>query len=250
MSPEFESAINNLPTYFEAIASNNRISIDERMYGLGAFLEEFVHEAYKRGYVVTGQTFQRLGHQEILSVHKIDKDLRFNKVEIYNFEEGGLYVKGEKAYALRSIFLGRQAATEAELISYIESILKDEGELPVIGLSDNSTFGEFMEGYYFGRSFTDIEDTEETEEFLGDMEKVVLHPELYFGIERFMRRKGILDEFEVLEPIAFFSQFSGRIAVMPDSENKYFTEYSEFNRLPQQPSLIDFKNVRYTISNQ
>lgn len=247
MTPEFKANIERLPSYFESHfnAKERHYSYEQELVGVGVPLEELVIAELEAGNVVTGNVYG--GRKEVLDIHPIGRDPELlGGANIIDFGKDGLYVWDSDAHQLKRSVLGEQPVSDQDVSHFFESRAEGRKELPILGLEKDLSMGVFMEHYTLGRFFIDIDSTDQTDRFMGDMKNVLLDQELFFGLERFMRRKGLLRPHELIDPIALFSESDGRIALSIEGDDKYFNMYREFLKVSKEDSdVLGFKNVQY-----
>lgn len=250
MTPEFKANIERLPSYFESHFSSKErwYSHKQNLVGLGVPLEEFVMAEWEAGNVVTGNVYMgREGRGEILDLHPINRDPELlGGATVIDFGKDGLYVWDTDAHQLKRSIFGEQQVSDRDISHFFESRIKANEHLPTIGLQEGLKMGDFMEGYQVSDFFIDIDSTQETERFMGDMQNVLADQEFYFGLERFLRRKGLLKPHELIDPKILFSGSNGRIAVSVEGDDKYFNNYWELLKVSEASSdVVGFKNVQY-----
>jgi len=195
-------------------------------------VEELTVLAHEYGMSVTGDIGigkGRLNLRPVLDGQVID----YLGNPIDDLGENGVGISNYAAYKLKKEIFGEQAVSEDDIREeYAQVAEKHSG--PALRFIGGATFGDFIEQYerfeiHLYCSEMDGDDSEWGDLTYGS-EAVVADLELYFELERYLKRKDFLKPGQLLNPEFYFFPQTGRLMVELKGDNEYWQAYLVLGR--------------------
>ncbi|HMS22577.1 MAG TPA: hypothetical protein PKA38_02320 [Candidatus Levybacteria bacterium] len=153
------------------------------------------------------------------------------------------------AHVVRRELLGNPPPTDTdiELLYKLAFERNSPEELPFLALSDNITFGDFIENYPIRRHEYEP-DTDDEITFLQEKKRVILRPDFYTDLERFLKRKGIVRECDALSPVALYHEKSGLLSIGDEGDYGIHEDWIDLGwHLSENPGVVGlYKRVSDT----
>lgn len=242
MDPKLKRFFDSVPSYHKMwrdwckdMRSYN--SIDRIM---PTSIEELTVLAHEYGMSVTGDIGIGKGRLKLRPV--VDGQvINYLGDPIDDLGVDGVGISNYAAYKLKKEIFGEQPVNEDDIREeYARAAEKHSG--PALGLVGGATFGDFVEQYerFEIRLYCSEMDGDESEwEDLSYGSKVVVADfELYFELERYLRRKGFLEPSQMLNPKAYFFPQTGRLMVELMGDNEYWRAFLLLGREIDEPGEI------------
>lgn len=227
MKKEFEAYFNTeAPTFFEGLASwqRNLGSGDRKNVILPFTLEDLVAECADVDVAVTS-----LVDAEDKSLLRVSRENSafYEVAAVYDTEEG-LKMDEVDVYKLRKLlFEEERVITEKDIQNIYKNEAKRLNGLPVLAFKGNIGFGEFLEEYQLHQNHVLTDGTDEWVEFEDGFESTAMDFRLYFAVDDLLRRRGLLKKHQLIDPMAYFCESSGRLKIGINGEDIYFWKFVE-----------------------
>lgn len=157
------------------------------------------------------------------------------------------------AHVIRRELLGNPPPTIADIKLLYKRELEDRRpeESPFIALNDGVTFGDFIENYPMSIGKYEP-NTDDEDVFFDEMKLVILRPDFYMDLERFLKRKGVVRECDAVSPEALYHEGSGFLRVSDEGDwgasgawinlGWHLTENPEVMGLYERPSDVELND--------
>ncbi len=229
LNPNFKEALGALPSIYQLKdrQSHGRENLDNTMTVLPVSVDELAEITTQYGCPIVGRLDLR-GVYEIEIGWYPDPDrpklllpqhmgADEERIQFKDLGNGSIETSLWNAHAIRRELIGHPAVTldDIELLYEREMEFYTPEEAPFIGLRNDFAFGDFIENY---PPIRQAHNEKYEEEFWDETRRVVLRPDLYMEIDRFVKRKGWMPPSDALSPVAWFHEATGFIRVYIEDE--------------------------------
>ena len=242
MRVEIEKFFESAPTHFD-YAARYRSGQSEVLLDLPFSLEDLVLECAERSLAVTWHTESE--RKDLLKVHQPGEPYSFiyHPTIIDNGDEG-IKISESDVSKLHRLLTGQYK--EPNVVDF-QQVYDREAErlkgLLVVSLNPDVGFGEFIEEYPSHERHTLI-DGYNDEPFAVDFDGVALDPRFYGQLDRFLKRRGLLEEHQMISPVALFSQITGNIMLEVEGADLYWNTFIELKKDKSDTQVIGFMTRR------
>lgn len=159
-------------------------------------------------------------------------------IRLRDLGNGNIETSMWDAHVIRREFIGSPSVTPGDVAVLYQRELEDaKPEEPFINLRDDIPFGDFIENYPPIRG---VHDDRYDEDFWDETQGVILRPDLYMEIDRFVKRKGWIRESDALSPGASFHKRTGFLRVYIVDEWDVGGLWFNFGgRLEENPEILE-----------
>jgi hypothetical protein len=247
MNAEFEGFLKDMPSHFELRhrASHGK----EDLYGVKAVMPVSVDEISeiinRHGFAVVG-LLDGSGYEVVHTWDPGDAEFRAFITRDYPGHDIGFRDLGERrvetslwdAHIFRRELVGNPAVSLDDIALFYKEALSQYKDEKFLALAEGVPFADFIENYpRVKREFND-----EAQEWRFDRQSkwVILRPDFYMDLERYMRRKGWLHRESGLSPAAIFHRRTGDLVVFGLDEFDVGGFWYQFGgNLDKNPGILE-----------
>ncbi len=159
------------------------------------------------------------------------------KIQVSDLGDGTIETSIWNAHVIRRELLGNPPLTvdDIELLYKRDLEIWKPEDAPFIGLKNDTPFGDFIENYPPIRDSHPDNDLEFWEESM----RVILKPDFYMEIDRFIKRKGWITPSDALTPAALYHATTGFLYVPLESEWIVDVGFNFGGHLEENPNILE-----------